>query len=205
MGVAERASRRKAEGQRFVTNRIQRIGVIFSLCVGVSAFASADGWKTFDSSRNFSVSYPADWFRIGASADRLQLLSSKGGAEGITIKHGQAEITAMEAEASPTETLTQVIDRYTEGASVLSRTDLPNVSGKEGCSGLKEIISREQAIPQSDAPIDVPYIVNTDLFCDAEGHKVVILLRNWEGDKGRREYQQIVLRMARSIKALSRK
>jgi hypothetical protein len=180
----------------------QKAVVVLLLLLSITAFASTNGWHWFTSSNNFSVMYPASWFRISASADRLQLLSSKGGAEGVIIKHGQAEITVMEAQASLSKTLAQVIDDYTRGTSVLSRRDVPGKPNKHGCGNLKEVISKEQPIPSTDAAINVPYVVNTDFFCEAGGHKIVTLLRNWEGDKRQEEYQQIALRMARGIKPL---
>lgn len=178
----------------------QRTFFVLLLTFGVAAFASTDGWHRFSSSSSFSVMYPGVWFRIGASTDRLQILSSKGGAEGIVIKHGQAEITVMEAQASSTKTLAQVIDYYTQGASVLSRRDVPEEAGERDCRELKEVTSKEQAIPSADSPISVPYIINTDLFCEGDGRKIVTLLRNWEGDKRQQEYQQIALRMAKGIR-----
>jgi hypothetical protein len=174
--------------------------LLLTVCAGV--FASTDKWQRFNSSSGFSVMYPSTWFRIGISTDRLQLLSSKGGAEGVIIKPGQAEITVVEARASSTKTLTQIADDYTQGAVVLSRRDIPPELTGHGCRNLQEVISKEQPVSPTDTPIDVPYVVNTDLFCEAGGHKIVTLLRNWEGDQRQEEYQRIVLRMAKSIRKL---
>jgi hypothetical protein len=178
----------------------QKAVIAVFLALGIAASASMDHWQRFVSSNHFSTVYPNTWFRIGASLDRLQLLSSRGGAEGVIIKRGQAQITVSEVQASAAKTLTQVINDYTQGASVLSRRDIPGNASSQGCSDLKEVISREQAIPATDSPTSVPYVINTDLFCQAEAHKIVILLRNWEGDNRQEEYQQIALRMAKGIR-----
>jgi hypothetical protein len=176
-----------------------RTALLLIVLVGVVAFASTDGWRRFYSANHFSVMYPVSWVRIGVSMDRLQLLSSRDEAEGVIIKRGQAEITLMEAQASSAKTLSHVIDDYTQGTSVLSRKDVLREPNKLGCNDLKEIISKEQPVPSADTPISVPYIINTDFFCEAGGHKILVLLRNWEGDKRQNEDQQIALRMAKSI------
>lgn len=183
-----------------MSDRIKTICTILLLAVGVLACASTDLWQQFSSSNHFSVMYPANWFRIGISTDRLQILSSKGGAEGIIIKKDEAEIIVMAAQASPTSMLDQVINNYIQGTSVLSRRVIPIESGERGCSELIEVISKEQPVPQADTPVNVPYIINTDLFCETTGHTIVTLLRSWEGDKRQKEYQRIALRMAKSIK-----
>jgi hypothetical protein len=165
-----------------------------------AALASTDGWQRFSSSAGFSVLYPGTWVRNGVSKDRLQLRSSRGGAEGVGIKQGQAEITVMEAPESSKQTLAQVIAYYTEDTTVLSHKDFPGEAGPRGCSILKEVTSKEPAIPPEDSPIKVPNIINTDFFCEVDGRKIVALLRNWEGDAKQEEYQQIAVRMAQGIR-----
>lgn len=173
---------------------------VIALCVlGAAAFASADGWQQFNSSSGFSVSYPENWFRAGVSTDRLQLRSSKGGAEGIGIKQGQADITVIEAQASSSKTLAQVIAYYTQDATVLSHRNVPAEAGN-GCSELEEVISKEPSVPPGASPIKVPNIINTDFFCTVHGRKIVTLLRNWEGDKRQEGYQQVALQMTKSIR-----
>lgn len=120
------------------------------------------------------------------------------------IKHGQAEITALEAEGSPIKTLTQAIGHYTKGSSVLLRRSLPNAAANQGCSEIEEVISKEEPVPPIDSPIRMPRIVNTDFFCDLGDHKIVILLRNWEGDKRQAEYQRVAFEMAKSIRLIQR-
>lgn len=178
----------------------ERVVVALLVALGCTAFAASDGWRLFRSSTGFSVSYPGTWVRSGVSTDRLQVRSSKGGAEGIGIKQGQAEITVMGAPESSKQTLAQVIAYYTQDTTVLSQKDVPGEMAPKGCGNLKEVISKESAVPPGDSPIGVPTIINTDLFCEVDGQKIVILLRNWEGDKRQEEYRQVALQMARGIR-----
>lgn len=183
-----------------ISQRHRTVAATLLLALGVSASASTDGWQRFSSSARFSVLYPGTWVRNGVSTDRLQLLSSKGGVEGVGIKQGQAEITVMEAPESSKQTLAQVIAYYTQDTTVLSHKDVPGEPGPHGCGNLKEVTSKEPSIPPADSPIKVPNIINTDLFCEADGRKIVALLRNWEGNTKQKEYQQIALRMAKGIR-----
>jgi hypothetical protein len=188
------------EGVGTMISRCQKAVLALLLSLGGAAVASADGWQRFISSNHFSVVYPGAWVRNSVSTDRLQLRSSKGGAEGIGIRQGQAEITVMEAQASSNRTLSQVIAYYTQDTTVLSRKDVPVEAGPLRCSDFKEVTSKEPAIPPADSPITAPTIINTDFFCETDGRKIVILLRNWEGDKRQQEYQQVALRMAKGIR-----
>jgi hypothetical protein len=175
------------------------------LSFGVCSFASGNGWKTFHSSNYFSVSYPMAWFQIGISTDRLQLLSSKGGAEGIIIKHGQAQITVMEAAESLGKTLPQVIDVYTRETSVLSQKEVPVDPGRQSCNDLVEVTSKEPALPPESVAGSVPFVVSTDFFCRSGQRTIVTLLRNWEDDRRQPEYQRIAERMARSVRTIRQK
>jgi len=183
--------------------RKQNVMVAFVLVAAIVAPASTDAWKQFRSPKGFSVMYPGTWFEIGRSPDRLQLLSSAHGAEGIVIKRGQAEVVVLEASELSAKTLAQVIDYYTQRATVLSRR---NISERDrgSCGNLQEVVSKEPAVPPKDVPtyVRVPYIINTDLFCEVGGRKIVVLLRNWEGDKRQAQYQWVALRMAKSIRIL---
>jgi hypothetical protein len=163
--------------------------------------SAAEKWRSFNSSTGFSVTYPENWFRKGISKDRLVILSSKGGAEGMPIEHGQAVISVMEEEGSTTETLLAVMDRYIRDTTVVSRRDIHNEEiGSRECGNIKEVVSKERAVPPEDVPGIVPYIVNTEYFCEVNGHKYVTVLRNFEGDKLQPRYQQIALRLAESLR-----
>lgn len=177
-----------------------KVGIAILLSFRVAASASPKVWQQFSSSSHFSVAYPGDWFRFGVSTDRLQLRSSRGGTEAVVIKRGQAEITVVEAEGPSTKTLARVIALYTEGTSILSRRAVSNESSKQACGKIEQVITREPVIPSGDALIDVPYIINTELFCEIGRRKIVTVLRNWEDDSRQKEYQQVALRMARSIR-----
>ena len=175
------------------------IVVAFLLAVPIVALPSAEAWKQFHSSVGFSAMYPG-WFVIGKFAGSTSTPQFAARSRRYYSKRGQAEIVMTEAPGSSTRTLAQVIEYYTQGASVLSRRDIVTRVGSErGCSGLKEVVSKETAVPSKDSPIPVSYIISTDFFCVADGHKIATLLRNWEGDQGQERYQQVALQMAKSI------
>jgi hypothetical protein len=98
-----------------------------------------------------------------------------------------------------------VIAYYTQDTTVLSQKDVPGETVPRSCRNFKEVTSKESAIPPGDSPISVPKIINTDLFCEVDGHKIVTLLRSWEGDKRHQEYQQVALQMAKGIRTAPQK
>jgi hypothetical protein len=160
------------------------------------------GWEEFKSSTGFRVAYPMAWFRIGASKDRLRILSSEGGAEGIVIKRGQAEIMVVELDGLPSATLSQLIDEDTrEEAAILLRRDIHNGHAQKGsCINLKEVVSEQDAVPPNDVPTHVPYIINTDFYCEINGRKFSTLLKNWQGDKQQEQYRRAALEIAKSLR-----
>ena len=128
------------------------------------------------------------------------IVSSKGGAEGIIIKRGQALISVTEDMTPANSTLSRVIDYYTQDTDILSRRSLRNdKAGLRGCRELTEVVSREAAVPQEDVPGPVPHIINTEYFCQVNAHKYVTVLRNFESDKKQPAYQEIASRVAQSI------
>src|SRR5487761_159930 len=101
-----------------------RFGCAFCLglmaCLSFAQSTVPATWKSFTSSTGFSVKYPGSWFPKGTSKDRLMILSSRGGAEAIVIKGGQAVISVMEVEGYVNSSLAQVIDHYNQNVDVLS-------------------------------------------------------------------------------------
>ena len=160
-------------------------------------------WKKFTSSTGFSVMYPGSWFRIGISTDRLAILSSEGGAEGIVIKRGQAEIIVTELQGPPGASLSELIRRdLKEEFAILFRRDLNSKTQNEaGCGLLKEVVSEQEAVA-ADVParVHVPHIINTGFYCEIAGRKFSTLSKNWKGDERQRQYQRIALQVARSLR-----
>lgn len=118
------------------------------------------------------------------------------------IKRGQAEIVVIELEGPPTATLSQLIDQDTrEEAAILSRRDIHNEHAEKGsCTDLKEVVSRQDAVPPNDVPLPVPYIINTDFYCEINGRRFSTLLKNWQGDPRQKEYRRITLGVAKSLR-----
>jgi len=170
----------------------------------VAALASTSAWKEFGT-RDFFIIYPANWYRFEVTPDRLDLRSSKGGAEVVVIKDNQAYIFVGKERGSSAKTLAEVINYYNQEGKILSRRDISVRPGsKQGCSDLKEFVVKDPAQPPEDLPkgAQVPYFIHTEFFCEMEGQKFVTLfLTNWEGDKQQAHYQQVALRMAESIRS----
>src|SRR5437016_4358123 len=85
------------------------------LCISTSL---QTGWKRFASPTGFSVFYPATWLRTRVSENRLDILSSAGGAEGVVIRRGQAVIVVRELQGAATASLSDLIDVTTDDDSV---------------------------------------------------------------------------------------
>ncbi len=168
-----------------------------------AALASTNAWKEFGT-RDFSIMYPANWYRFGVTPDELDLRSSKGGAEGVVIKDNQACISVKEEPASSGKTLAAVINYYNKEGTILSRADISGGRGSgEGCRDLKRVVVKDPVVPPEDLPkrTKVPYFIYTEFFCEMNGPKFVTLIQqHWEGDERQEHYQQVALRMAESIR-----
>lgn len=188
-------------------NRTLTSVAAFLMINSTAMVATTDGWRLFRSDNGFTVRYPSHWIRFETSEDYLQLKSSKGGAEGVIIKPGQALLTVTEADSSSGKPLPQVIRYYTKETTVLSERALPSDTSPQACHSLTEVVSREPLVPLEDVPKDmvgkVPYMINTELFCVLGSRTMATLLRNYESDKQQAIYQGIALRMAKSIRSVS--
>jgi hypothetical protein len=179
------------------------IGVALTAGVSFGLTGTSARWNLFTSSNGFVVKYPATWFRKGASKDRLLILSSKGGAEAIIIKKGQAMISVVEASRGVGSSLSRLIDQYSHDVDVVSRrTVLDEHNDHRGCRELKEVVSREAAVPPEDVPGPVPYIVNTEFFCEVNGRTYVTVLRNFQDDTNQGYYQGVALKIAESLRVV---
>lgn len=176
-------------------------GVGAIACLAFAQVHTPTTWKSFTGNTGFSVRYPNSWVRKGISNDSLTILSSKGGAEGVIIKKGQAMISVGEASEHASSSLSRAIKYYTQDEDIISKRDIANDDIVDrGCDDLHEVISKEGIVPPQDVLGHVPYVVNTEFFCKANGHVYVTVLRNFEGDKKQAAYQQIALQVARSLR-----
>jgi hypothetical protein len=170
--------------------------IIILLAGAVSAFASTDAWQQFRG-KGFSIMYPGTWFKLKTLPDSLEILSPKYD-EDRGIKHGQAQIAVGESLGS---SLAEVINDNTQGVSVLSRRDISaEPESEQGCGELSEVVVKDVIQP----PSQVRNYITTFFFCEADRQKIVqvILTNDWEGDKRQEQYQQVALRIAKSIRIL---
>ena len=189
------------------------IVVLVSLTLSFICYAaSRKSWAEFHSSEDFSVLYPKTWIQIGAlnglgvSKKQLQIVSSRGGTQGIVIRPGQGEIIVEAIRGQRSETLDTVVSHYIQGTSIISR-EVFHVSSKNpfGCQTIISVVSKESIIPAVDSPTHVPSVVYTQLFCQADQRKIVTILKNFEGDKQQAEWQAIALQMMTSVKMSPRR
>lgn len=184
------------------------IVVFITLVLGTICHAALrESWTEFHSSLGFSILYPRTWFRIGAlnglgaSKNNLQIVSSRGGAQGVVISPGQGEITVEVVLGRRGETLDTIVSHYTEGTRIISRDVFHVPSANQlGCRNIILVISKEPIIPAEDSPMHVPSVVYTQLFCQAGRRQIVTILKNFEGDKKQAEWQAIALQMMTSVK-----
>jgi hypothetical protein len=103
---------------------IRYYALLSVLITALVALAKMGQWKVFNSSTGFSVTYPANWFPKGISTDRLLVLSSRRGAEAIIITGGEAMISVMEAEGPANQTMQEVMNRYHQDTTIVSRREI---------------------------------------------------------------------------------
>ncbi len=165
------------------------------LWVGATQAGAGVSWKQFESQDGFSVMYPPTWFPIGISENRLNILSSEGGSEGVVIPNDQAEITVTRLTGRNKATLAEVAELDTRAERVLSRRNL-QIGGpaRQGCAGLLEITSKEEMGPRA-------YIV-ASRYCEIQGDRFVTILRCWCGDTRQRQYERTALRVRESFRSV---
>jgi hypothetical protein len=180
---------------------LKSIGVIALVSISLGQASEKIHWRQFNSSEGFSVIYPSNWNQIGISKDRLDILTSKSGPKGIVIPSGEARIVVREDKNSE-GTLSDLIHDDMRGASIVAekRVHLQNAQTR-GCQTFEKVVSEEEAIPYEDVPErnTVPHFVNTAFYCEVNGRRFSILLRNWRGDKRQGRYLRTALRIARSL------
>lgn len=177
------------------------ISIVLVVSLSLAQETTSENWKLFKSTTGFVVSYPANWFRKGISTDRLMSLSSRGGAEAVVIKHGQAVISVMEEREYLNASLSDLVNYYIKDTKVLSRTNIQNQNaGIRGCRELLEIVSKDSVVPAEDVPGPVPFFIITKYFCEVISRKYVTVLKNFEGDKKQAAYRGVALRVAKSLR-----
>jgi hypothetical protein len=169
----------------------RRLYVLALLC---ASFASAgnQNWKTLAMTGGIALQYPDTWWPVSADKDRLNILSSKGGAEGVVIQKNQAQIIASTAPDAAGDSFDRLIALSVGKQTVVSTEELA-ATAPHGCMRLREVVSLEGVGPAT-------YVSDTAIFCDTGLASVIVLLRNWQTDEQQSQYQEVALRMARSIR-----
>jgi hypothetical protein len=165
--------------------------VLALLCASFAA-AGNQNWKTLAMTGGIALQYPDTWWPVSAEKERLNILSSKGGAEGVVIQKNQAQIIVSTAPQPAGDSFDRLIALSVGKQTVVSTAELA-ATAPHGCMRLREVLSREEVGPTS-------YVSATAIFCDTGLTSVTVLLRAWQNDEQLRQYQEVALRMARSIR-----
>jgi len=169
----------------------------------VIAAAKADVWRRFDSSRNFSIEYPAKWAVQSRVSYRLDIMDSKdGGQEGVLVAPGHVFITVTEEGGAQFVTLAQTIAKYLKDSAEIVERGRAVALGASACSSLTETNIRfSDAGVENPRAQHIPLQEADDFFCELAGHRIIVVnVLYWEADKQKAGYRNIGLRMARSIR-----
>lgn len=168
------------------------LALFFIIQSNAPAIVSNRDWTVVSLDRGISLRYPSSWWPSSISKERVDIMSSKGGAEGVRIRHGQAEIIAAIVHVASKTSLDQLISQSVRDQILVSQDNLA-ASARNGCGYLEKVVSLDELGPGF-------FVVNTAYFCELDKVGLVVTLRNWQGDKRQAEYEGIVLRLVRSVR-----
>jgi hypothetical protein len=169
----------------------RRLYVLALLCTSFAA-AGNQNWRTLAMTGGIALQYPDTWWPVSAQQDRLNILSSKGGAAGVIIQKNQAQIIVSTSPQAAGDSFDRLIALSVGKQTVVSTQELA-ATAPHGCMRLREVVSLEEVAPTS-------YLSATAIFCDTGLSSVTVLLRARQNDAHLRQYQEVALRMARSIR-----
>jgi len=114
-------------------------------------------------------------------------------------------ISVSEEEEPANQTMNEVVNRYLRDTTLVSRREI-HIEGaaSRSCKALNEIVSKEGIVPPEDVAGRVPYVINTQYFCEIDSHIYVTVLRNFEGDRQQALYVQIAQQMAKSLRVVQK-
>ena len=179
--------------------RWQLLAITFLFATNSCADGLVHNWTNHTLDNTVTLQYPADWWQKQMYPGRLVILSPGRGQTGVLIDKGQGGIIIAVEAIDPNETLDQVIKYNIRNQELISESELKisDLQRNDGCSQLREVISRNEVGPGV-------FQINTGIFCELNDRKrVIILLLTWEDDKDFDKYKQIAEQIAMSIKGKS--
>lgn len=169
---------------------------ILALFLASSVYAEGrkEHWTSYAIDESLTIRYPASWWPVSIERGRIDIRSSKQGAEGVGIGRGQAEIIASVQDIEPMQTLDQLIQRNVRNDEVLSDrpVDFSRSRVGQSCTNVREVISRNEIGPNT-------FVINTGIFCQIDNTLIIVLLRTWGSEERLREYQHIAEDISKSI------
>jgi hypothetical protein len=170
------------------------IALLSTLNLPFSAMSGQEEWKTFTSSRGFTVIYPSTWTLIGEVSTHLHILSLNKGQEGVVIAENESEITVDEMSVPPIGKFPDSIENYYH----LSIYDFRSLQINEGIDG-----AACHNVNIGNYDFDVApnvFQVHTTLTCPIGARWFEVQLIRWKDDGRSAEHEEIALKMMKSLR-----
>ena len=167
---------------------------------------AATAWPAFRSSEHFEVRYPTTWVRVGSdnglgeSTARLELRSSRGGAEGSVIRRGQAFLSVADATGEGAPDLAALVAARIRSHVVVRRDSIPGSAASGACPWFVEVDTRDPAAPPGTILGTVPDVNTAQFYCPIGTRRFVTFLSYYAGDPKQDVYRAVALRVARSLR-----
>lgn len=180
--------------------------------LAMSGCAKPDGWARFNRLNTITIAYPKTWSAGGAD-NRLRIQSSASApiATSQWVAQGEVDIEVIvEDEKGAARTLDQIMDYYRhdpdpewdQTITAMPVRTIPTNPNGPGCRVLKtQVVRSPTETPVAVPPgTKIPALIHSNVFCEIRGHRISVLATSWEGDKRLAFYQDIGLKMAKSIR-----
>ena len=162
-----------------------------SVALGTSQDAEAP-WKTYVLGGTLRFEYPASWFPIRQDNDTLSILSGRERAEAVIVVPGEALIVVAILPDTKADQLDAFAQTATNsGDRVISNKDLVP-STAHGCSRIHRTVTVHEWAPQS-------HEMTTTFLCAIPDRVIMCAESHFQGDDHQMEYEDVALRITRSI------
>lgn len=151
-------------------------------------------WKTYVMSGGVRLRYPASWLPIQQGNDRLSILSGKERAEAVIVVPGEALIVVAILPNTKPDQLDAFAQTATDSSDKLVSDEVLAPPTAHGCSRIRRIVTVHEWAPQS-------HEVTTTFLCAIADQVVMCAESNFQGDRRQRQYENVALRMTRSIRS----
>jgi hypothetical protein len=156
-------------------------------------------WKTYVMGGGaLRLEYPASWFPIQQGKSRLSILSGKERAEAVIVVPGEALVAVAILPNTKPDQLDAFAQAATDSGDRVISNEVLAAPSTHGCSRIRRIVTIHEWAPQS-------HEVTTTFLCAISGQIVMCAESNFQGDAHQKQYENVALRMTRSIRLAQRK